>query len=329
MNICVTGGAGFIGTRLCQRFAERGVDFRIIDLVASKVYPEQTEIADIRQLVKLRNAVDGDAIVHLAAAHRDDIKPVSRYKDVNVDGTLNICSIAREKSINTIVFTSSVAIFGFSKPNTGEDASPGPFNEYGKTKLQAEQILHEWQQEAPDVRTLIVIRPTVVFGEGNRGNVYNLLRQIRSRFFVMIGRGSNRKSMAYVENVAAFIEYGLSMPTGIHVYNYVDKPDMSMSELVSLVRTRLKGKASTGLRIPYFAGLAIGYLADFIALVRRKPMSVSSIRVKKFAATTTFDSKAQSLPDFKAPVSLREGLERTLTYEFTSQGAASVSSESS
>ena len=54
-------------------------------------------------------------------------------------------------------------------------------------------------------RSLVIIRPTVIFGEGNRGNVYNLFRQIADRRFLMFGDGENKKSMAYVGNVAEFI----------------------------------------------------------------------------------------------------------------------------
>ena len=74
-------------------------------------------------------------------------------------------------------------------------------------------------------KTLVIIRPTVVFGEGNRGNVFNLMNQIAKNRFMMVGSGTNRKSMAYVENVAAFLEYSLSFQSGLHVHNYVDKPD--------------------------------------------------------------------------------------------------------
>ena len=54
-------------------------------------------------------------------------------------------------------------------------------------------------------RSLVIVRPAAVFGEGNRGNVYQLLRQIASRRFVMVGSGHNRKSMAYVGNVSALL----------------------------------------------------------------------------------------------------------------------------
>ncbi len=85
----------------------------------------------------------------------------------------------------------------------------------------------------------MIVRPTVVFGEQNRGNVYNLLRQIASGKFMMIGDGTNRKSMAYVENVAAFLEYSLGFENGVHIYNYIDKPDFDMNTLVSKVNKAL------------------------------------------------------------------------------------------
>ena len=58
----------------------------------------------------------------------------------------------------------------------------------------AENIYKDWFNEDPSKRTLIIIRPTVIFGEGNRGNVYNLLNQINSKKFAMFGNGKNKKS---------------------------------------------------------------------------------------------------------------------------------------
>lgn len=82
---------------------------------------------------------------------------------------------------------------------------------------------------------MTIIRPTVVFGEGNRGNVYNLFRQIASGRFVMIGSGNNMKSMAYVENIAARLEHALDQQSTYQVSNYVDKPDFTMNQLVDVI----------------------------------------------------------------------------------------------
>ena len=110
--------------------------------------------------------------------------------------------MAEEKGIEHIIFASSVAVYGFAPPDTGEDGSINPFNDYGRTKHAAEQVLRAWQAKAPARRMLTIIRPTVVFGPGNRGNVYNLLRQLQSGSFVMGGNGQTSKSVADGENVA-------------------------------------------------------------------------------------------------------------------------------
>ena len=131
----------------------------------------------------------------------------------------------------------------------------------------------------------------------------------------MFGNGKNRKSMAYVENVAAFLEYSLSFKPGLHIYNYIDKPDFDMNTLVSEARKTLFGKKNVGLRLPSFFGMLIGYFADFIAKMSGKSLPVSSIRVKKFLGTTQFGSSVSD-SGFVTPVSLEEGLARTLRYEF-------------
>ena len=97
----------------------------------------------------------------------------------------------------------------------------------------AEQEYIKWFNEDKANRTLVIIRPTVIFGEGNRGNVFNLLKQIASKKFAMFGKGINIKSMAYVENVSSFIRFTMSFPQGIHIFNYADKPDYNMNKLVS------------------------------------------------------------------------------------------------
>ena len=254
-------------------------------------------------------------IINLAAVHRDDVSPLSRYDDVNVQGAKNICEVASKHGINQIIFTSSVAIYGFATADTDESGAPNYFNDYGRTKYLAEQVYKAWQAEDTENRTLVIVRPTVIFGEGNRGNVYNLLRQIALGRFLMFGDGTNRKSMAYVENVVAFIEYSLSFEPGLHIYNYIDKPDFDMNTLISGARKTLFGKTDVGLRLPGFVGIALGYVADLAAMIIRKPLPVSSIRVKKFMGTTQFASSV-SETGFVPPVSLEEGLARTLRYEF-------------
>lgn len=313
--IGVIGGAGFLGTRLCRRFEVCNKEFTILDLVCSDQFGDRDIQGDVCSALDLETMSRSDVLINLAAVHRDDVRPLSLYDDVNVGGARSLCDAARKHNITKIVFTSSVAIYGFAAPDTDESGAVDYFNDYGRTKFLAEEVYKEWQREDPESRTLVIVRPTVIFGEANRGNVYNLLKQIALGRFLMFGDGANKKSMAYVENVAAFLEYSLSFKPGLHIYNYIDKPDFDMNTLVSEARKTLFGKNNVGLRLPAFLGMGIGYFADFISKVTSKNLPVSSIRVKKFMGTTQFASSVGET-GFVPPVSLEEGLAMTLRYEF-------------
>jgi nucleoside-diphosphate-sugar epimerase len=309
------GGSGFVGTRLIEQL---GADHCLnLDKQQSSGFPELTTIQNIRD-DGLAERISGNTrdVVLLAAEHRDDVSPISLYYDVNVQGTQNVLDAMDAKGLTSIVFTSSVAIYGLNKDNPDENHPADPCNHYGKSKWQAEGVLRAWYEKDPANRSLSIIRPTVIFGEANRGNVYNLLKQIASGKFLMIGKGVNRKSMAYVGNVVAFIHYlvELNQP-GYRVYNYVDKPDFDMNALVSKVRRELQQKGSL-VRLPESLGMLGGYAFDLLALLSRRKLPISSVRVKKFCATTEFAVDALNSTGFRGPFSLEQGLQRTLQYEF-------------
>jgi nucleoside-diphosphate-sugar epimerase len=317
LTINVIGGSGFIGSRLVSRLrSKEQTAVRITDKVPSKAHPDLVTLGDVRSVEQLRTAIaNGSVIVNLAAEHRDDVSPPSLYHEVNVQGARNICTVARENSVKTIIFTSTVAVYGFAPIGTDESGKIAPFNDYGRTKYEAEQVFKDWQAEAPTERTLVIIRPTVVFGEQNRGNVYNLLRQIASGKFVMVGNGENRKSMAYVENVAAFIEFSMSFRPGVHIYNLIDKPDFTMNALVGNVNRILGRSWKISFRLPFAMGFLIGKCFDLVAAMTGKKFVISSIRVKKFCANSVY-STAIDKTGFVPPVPLEQALSQTVRYEF-------------
>ena len=315
MKITLIGGSGFVGTRLID-LLQHDYQLKNIDKRQSHFFPDITVIGDVRDKDKMTELLKGaELVVLLAAEHRDDVSPVSLYYDVNVGGMRNVLAAMEANGIRRIVFTSSVAVYGLNKKNPDEEHPKDPFNHYGKSKWQAEQVLQEWHKGHPDWNVNI-LRPTVIFGERNRGNVYNLLRQISSGKFLMVGNGENKKSMAYVGNIVAFIRFLIEQKTsGYNVYNYIDKPDMSMNELVGHVSKVLK-KHIPATHFPYWLGMLGGYGFDFLAWVSRKKLTISSVRVKKFCATTQFSAKKVQESGFNAPFTLGEGLARTLEFEF-------------
>jgi nucleoside-diphosphate-sugar epimerase len=306
--IILIGGKGFLGSRLNTTIS----GCRVLDLKG-----EGLEYCDIRNPSTLvTNFNSADTVVLLAAEHRDDVSPISKYYETNVQGTQNVLAEMDRVGCKHLIFTSSVAVYGLNKVNPNENYPVDPFNDYGKSKWEAEQVIKNWYDNNPHGKSVTILRPTVIFGEKNRGNVYNLLRQIASGKFLMIGKGHNQKSMAYVGNVAAFINHRLDLAEeGYNVFNYIDKPDLTMTSLLRVIEKSLN-KTIPSIRIPIWLGYLSGFGFDLLALMTRKKLTISSVRVKKFVATTQFDGKKVLSSGFKAPYTLEEGLNRTLNYEF-------------
>ena len=312
--ILVIGGSGFVGSRLLAKF--NLTEFKNLDKNPSPYFRDNTILHDIRDVSNLDIYFKGvTQVVLLAAEHRDDVSPTSLYYDVNEKGTQNVLDAMDKHNVKNLIFTSSVAVYGLNKNNPNESHRIEPFNHYGKSKWKAEEIIKEWYNNDQEGKSIIIIRPTVIFGERNRGNVYNLLKQISSGKFLMIGKGQNKKSMAYVGNIVTFITDRLrKKELGFHVFNYADKPDFSMTELTQLVEKKMNINLPKQ-KIPYWLGMLGGYVFDIIAKITNKKLSVSSVRVKKFCAVTQFNaSKTQKV--FEAPYTLKEGLSKTLEHEF-------------
>lgn len=305
MKIVIVGGSGFVGTQLIDLLLQTtGYEIVNVDKNESTSFTDITVLTNILDKERLYDHLSGtDIVILLAAEHRDDVSPVSLYYDVNVQGMKNTLDAMQDNGIKRIIFTSSVAIYGLDKDNPDESFPAAPFNNYGKSKWQAEQILQEWYKSHPDWN-INIVRPTVIFGEGNRGNVYNLLHQIASGKFMMIGRGNNQKSMSYVGNIIAFIRFLTEqITTGYNVYNYVDKPDLTTKDLVHYTGNIINKKIPAT-RIPYWLGMLGGYGFDVLAWVTRKKLSISSVRVKKFCAVTQYDSKKAMSSGFVPPYSM-------------------------
>lgn len=316
MKICITGGSGFVGSRLIEELLSHHYEVVNIDRRQSPFFPEITTVSDIRNGEELNKILNGcDLVIHLAAEHRDDVLPKSLYYDVNVDATGFLLKNMDEHGIKRLIFTSTVAVYGLNKPNPDEKTNPAPFNDYGKSKWEAERLIADWQSQDP-AKAALILRPSVIFGERNRGNVYNLFKQIASGEFVQVGNGNNKKSMAYVGNIVAYIIHSIKSEfPGLQITNYADKPDLSINELVYVITTVLNKKIPS-VKIPYILGIMIGYGFDALAKIRRVSYPISSIRVKKFCATTQFDSTKAFSNGYTAPYSMEQALENTLTFEF-------------
>ena len=133
-----------------------------------------------------------------------------------------------QKKINKIIFTSTVAVYGFAEPGTDETGAINPFNEYGRTKFDAEEKLRAWQNKSEN--SLIIVRPTVIFEEVIVETYLtpkpNSFREISAVVKVRIrSRCFHWKCCRFLESCTTDQKYS--------VYNYIDTPDLTMNELVS------------------------------------------------------------------------------------------------
>ena len=110
----------------------------------SNQFPDKFKFGDVRDIQSLRDVITGDIIVNLAAVHRDDLSDKSQYQTTNVDGASNVATVCSELGIKKIIFTSTVAVYGFAEPGTDENGPVNPFNEYGRTKFEAERKFQTW-----------------------------------------------------------------------------------------------------------------------------------------------------------------------------------------
>ncbi len=311
----MVGGSGFIGKVLIKDLLEAGHKVRNYDKRPSGLeFIEEIE-GDVRDLPKLQRACKNiDVIYNLAAEHRDDVRPISLYYDVNVNGAKNIVKAAQDNGVKQIIFTSTVALYGLNVGIPDEESPAKPFNDYGKSKYEAEKVFEIWA-EADNKRSLNIIRPVVVFGEKNRGNVYNLIKQIAGGQFIKIGSGENKKSMAYVGNISGFLVHLLTQHKRVLIFNYADKPDLTTNELLSIIYQTINKKQGR-LRIPYYIGMMMGYALDTVAFAMKTTFPVSSVRIKKFCASTQVSAKKAFESGFNPEYTIQRGLIQMIKHEF-------------
>lgn len=313
--VLVTGGAGFLGARVVELLRQEGWPVRVFDQHPAAPGVESV-VGDICSPADCDRAMQGVVtVMHLAALYRDDVRPIERYYTVNVDGTARLLEAATRHGVSRVIFASSFSVYGLENTQAGEEGALAPVNHYGHSKLRGEEMLRKWCAE-DRARSVVMIRPSVIFGEGNRGNVWVLASQIASRRFVMLGRGENPKSMAYVGNIASFFVYLLPrLVPGVSVINYADKPDMRVKEIVAAAAEALDVRVRR-IPCPRFVALAIGRAGDLASAILRRPIPVSHERVLKFLADTSLPTARLQATGFVAPHVLREAFVKTLVSEF-------------
>ena len=220
----VFGGTGFLGTHLAQHLLQHELaeSICLVDLNGPRDLPYAPLLSsglisgrvifvehDVRKPIPSGLLPDkADAVFNFAAIHREPGHLPQEYFETNLLGAENVCAWASEVGCEVMVFTSSISPYGPSEEKRTEASLPVPETAYGSSKLAAEKIHLGWQT-AQEGRKLLILRPGVVFGPGEGGNVTRLVRSIVKGYFVYLGNRKTIKAAGYVKELCLVAMFGL------------------------------------------------------------------------------------------------------------------------
>lgn len=226
------GGAGFIGQHLAQSILKSYPDHRVtlLDIQSPGSIAWKAPLnryladgrlmvitADVREFQELTwHARPFDIIVNLAAIHREPGHKANEYFETNIAGARNVCQLAESVGCREIIFTSSISVYGVHDRSVDEHSQPEPKTPYGQSKLEAEGIHIAWAEKTGG--RLSIIRPGVVFGPGENGNVSRLVRETLRLGRPISINPDQPKAGIYIEELLEIIHWlrNQDLPAGGH-----------------------------------------------------------------------------------------------------------------
>ncbi len=292
----VTGANGFIGRHLVQSLENHEKKINALTRNRKKlILNNNANIfeGDIFDEKVLRKAVDNVEIVFHLVAKTHDLSNVDNMKDyfyINVEGTRKLLDACINSKIKHFVYFSSVKTMAEEGKHTlDETYDCTPTTPYGESKLVAENLVLEYGKKYGFKTT--ILRLPLVYGPGNKGNVYNMIAAIDNGRFVMMGLGQNKRSMVYVGNVvdAAFTVVGREIADK-KIYLITDGVDYSVKDLYRLIAKGLSKKT-----LPFYVPMCIAKLlaiaGDIGGKMIRRSLPFNSESLRKLTGSLTFSSQ--------------------------------------
>ena len=228
----VFGGSGFIGKHLALELLANGYEVHVADLQPPAISDVQYHYCDVRQPIELDLEEIPSVVFNLAAIHRTPGHHFDEYYETNVGGASNVLDWCNQKKIKKIVFTSSIAVYGPSEELKDESSVLQPIHAYGKSKALAEKLFQTWHSEDSSHRSLIICRPAVIFGAGERGNFTRLAKALKYRYFFYPGGKNTMKASGYVKDLAKSLLYMSDKTSSSHTtYNFCFPQNYTIGEI--------------------------------------------------------------------------------------------------
>ena len=307
----VVGGAGFIGTHLLARLAAQA---RYSELYCLDFAQPRQRVSGVRYVAcDVRNPIPtgicghGAAdIFNLAAVHVTPGHADWEYYQTNVLGAVNVCNFASSVGASRIAFTSSISVYGPSEDPKDEDCELIPDSAYGWSKYLAENVHRLWQAERCQERNLVIVRPAVIYGVGERGNFTRLGRLLRRGLFLYPGRKNTVKACGYVEDLISSLFYMQSRNTGLNVYNFC-YPQSYTAEQICAALCDVGHFKRPFVVVPTFAIMAAAFLFEILDSVGISN-SINRARVLKLLNSTNIVPRQLVESGFQYAFDLRSSL---------------------
>lgn len=291
MNVLITGSNGFVGSELMYLLEEHG--YRVLGIdrakdTGNRNHPK-TLIGDLND-TSTYDLIDLpiDVIIHCAAAKSDFGISTEEYFADNVTATENVVKFAESLGIHKIIYYSTVSVYGHQNHAMHESADLLSNTVYGDTKLQGERVIERWLT-SNEANKAIMLRPSVIYGENNFANMYNLLDMLYRRPLVMIGKGDYIKSMIARKNLIDLNLFLLKRGVDIKLeaFNCIDKPYISLNQLMTLVAEE-DGFSIPKISIPLWLAYLMATPFEILSKLSGKDLKVNWNRLKKFSTSTDY-----------------------------------------
>lgn len=322
----IFGGTGFIGSFFAKYLLDNKKYTKIylydFELFESKPFIFRKEMLEIHHLnyeevlgdvrfpIEWVPSESVDLIVNFAAVHREPGHKPNEYFETNIKGAQNINDWADQIGCKNIIFASSIAPYGPSEEIKDENSLTVPETPYGSSKLAAEKIHQIWLN-SHESKSLIIVRPGVVFGPGEGGNVSRLIKAVQNRYFFYTGNRKTRKAGVYVKELCHALNW--VMDSKIHknerfvLFNMSMNPGPSIEEYVEAI-SKVSKKRIFIPSIPKIFIFIGAYLIELLA----KPFGLnhpfSPIRIRKLVRSNNILPTYLSKNSYKYQFNLIEAL---------------------
>lgn len=332
MTVLVTGAAGFLGSHVTDVLLARGERPRLLirpgerlpRLADPEVDIYRGDIADRSALKVALNGVD--RVLH-CAARTGPWGPANEYEMTNVRGLETLVKTALTVGVQRIVHVSSVTVHGIDVHGSADEARPlrGGSDPYSRSKVAGEQLLQRLiRNEAAPVT---IVRPGLIYGPRDTGNLGRLATLIERGKMVVIGRGNNHLPLIYVSDVAQGILLAseAEQVTG-KAYILVNDEPVTQCDYLNAIASALD-RPPPARRIPYLMAIGIGRAAEMTCrtLGWQRPPPVTRFGVEVIGGENHFMiNRARAELGFSPQIGLAEGVRSGIAWYRASRCAASL-----